>query len=208
MARMSRGDTIASIEDGNAGTARCAENVPSRLAVASSNPTTAKRYGRVDVGGATAREIPTAHDDRRALFRRVERTPRAQTLPRQRGLRAVRAEFPLHCIAFNLKKVVGHTAVLMICILIPVTSARRRDQFLILATVPRQPKSPRSTSFIDSLDTRTDMVHVSSASWPPFHSPLRHCPRNRIEESDGLSLDVTAVLSVADQGGALQRRPK
>ena len=86
---------------------------------------------------------------------------------------------PRDCIAFNLKKVVGHTAVLMICILIPVASARRRDQFLILATVPRQPKSPRSTSFIDSLDTRTDTVHVSSASWPPFHSPFRHCPRNR-----------------------------
>src|ERR1035441_102463 len=93
MARMSRGDTIASIEDGNAGTARCAENVPSRLAVASSNATRVKRYGRVDVGGATAREIPTAHDDRRALFQRVERTPRAQTLPRQRGLQAVRADF-------------------------------------------------------------------------------------------------------------------
>src|ERR1017187_8110803 len=94
MARMSRGDTIASIEDGNAGTARCAENVPSRLAVASSNATRVKRYGRVDVGGATAREIPTAHDDRRALFQRVERTPRAQTLPRQRGLQAVRADLP------------------------------------------------------------------------------------------------------------------
>src|ERR1017187_8110805 len=53
----------------------------------------------------------------------------------------------------------GSQAVLMICILIPVASARRRDQFLILATVPRQPKSPRSTSFIDSLDTRTDTMH-------------------------------------------------
>src|ERR1019366_9464484 len=137
MARMSRGDTIASIEDGSAGTARCAENVPSRLAVASSNAT-----APAWIASCTRR-------------------------------------FALHCIAFNLKKVVGHTAVLMICILIPVPSARRRDQFLILATVPRQPKTPRSTSFIDSLDTRTDTAHVSSASWPPFHSPFRHCPRNR-----------------------------
>src|ERR1039458_326190 len=55
----------------------------------------------------------------------------------------------------------------MICILIPVASARRRDQFLILATVPRQPKSPRSTSFIDSLDTRTDTMHGTTLFTPP-----------------------------------------
>jgi hypothetical protein len=42
---------------------------------------------------------------------------------RWRGVRAVRAEFALHCIAFNLKKAVSHSAVSIIYIFIPVASA-------------------------------------------------------------------------------------
>jgi len=42
---------------------------------------------------------------------------------RRRGMRAVRAEFALHCIAFNLKKAVSNSAVAIIHIFILVTSA-------------------------------------------------------------------------------------
>jgi hypothetical protein len=53
---------------------------------------------------------------------------------RRRGMRAVRAEFALHCIAFNLKKAVRHSAVSYI--FIPVASA----------SPPRSPSNPRRGS--------------------------------------------------------------
>jgi transposase len=71
------------------------------------------------------------------------------------GLTAVRAEFALHCIAFNLKRAVGRLWLLIICAFIHAGFQRRRpSQFFRRPSVWYQNPTLRNP-FIDGLALRT-----------------------------------------------------
>jgi hypothetical protein len=53
----------------------------------------------------------------------------------RRGLNAVRAEFALHCIAFNLKRAVGHSVLLIIRLLRRVGSEHIADLFICRSSI-------------------------------------------------------------------------
>jgi hypothetical protein len=77
------------------------------------------------------------HPQARATYRRRQaivepcfaELPERQGLKRfhRRGLKAVRAQFALHCMALNLKRAVGHLLLLIICAFVWCNSEKLRQ---------------------------------------------------------------------------------
>jgi len=85
---------------------------------------------------------------------------------RRRGLNAVRAEFALHCIAFNAKRAVGHSVLLIVCLLRRVGSGTLRTS---LSAAPQSAaKSARGTLFYRQSQAKQGIILQKQANFATY----------------------------------------